>query len=76
MSIGPSGDQTFVMWELKRTSEASFRVWPSLNPVRTVGATFEGFVLNAQTDFLSRDDLLNMVASVEVVDPMISRVQR
>jgi hypothetical protein len=47
--------------------EAPFRVWPPLDPVRTVGATFDGFILYAQTDFLSRDDLLEMMASVEVV---------
>jgi hypothetical protein len=37
--------------------------------VRTVGATYDGFALYAQTDYLSRDDLLDMVASVELVDP-------
>jgi hypothetical protein len=38
-----------------------------LDPVRTVGATFDSFLLYVQTDFLSRDDLLDMVASVEGV---------
>jgi hypothetical protein len=61
------GEQTFVMWVLKDGPEAPFRVWPPLDPVRTVGATFDGFILYAQTDFLSRDDLLDMMASVEVV---------
>jgi hypothetical protein len=61
------GEQTFVMWELKHDREASFGVWPLLDPVRTVGATFDGFMLYAQTDFLRRDDLLDMMASVEVV---------
>ena len=36
-----------------------FRVWPELDPMRTLGATSEGFFLYAQTDFLSRDDLLD-----------------
>jgi hypothetical protein len=63
------GEQTFVMWELKHTPEAPFHVWPKLNPVRTVGVTYDGFALYAQTDYLSRDDLLDMMVSVEVVDP-------
>jgi hypothetical protein len=61
------GEQTFVTWVMKDGPEAPFRVWPPLDPVRTVGATFDGFILYAQTDFLSRDDLLDMMASVEVV---------
>jgi hypothetical protein len=44
------GEQTFVMWELKHTPEAPFHVWPNLNPVRTFGATYDGFALYAQTD--------------------------
>lgn len=61
------GEQTFVMWDLKHAREAPFGVWPLLDPVRTVGASFDGFNLYAQTDFLSRDDLLDMMVSVEVV---------
>jgi hypothetical protein len=61
------GEQTAVMWDLKHAREAPFRVWIPLDPVRTVGATFDGFFLYVQTDFLSRDDLLDMMASVEVV---------
>jgi hypothetical protein len=61
------GEQTFVMRALKDRPEARFRVWPPLDPVRTVGATFDSFILYVQTDFLSRDDLLEMVSSVEVV---------
>jgi hypothetical protein len=61
------GEQTFVMWDLEHAREAPLRVWPLLDPVRTVGASFDGFYLYAQTDFLSRDDLLDMMASVEVV---------
>jgi hypothetical protein len=57
------------MGELKHTSKAPFHVWPNLNPVRTVGATYEGFAPYAQTDYLSRDDLLDMMLSVEVIDP-------
>jgi hypothetical protein len=59
------GGETFVMWVLEHAREAPLSVWPLLDPVRTVAATFESFVLYAQTDFLSRDDLLEMVASVE-----------
>jgi hypothetical protein len=40
----------------------------NLNPVGTVGATYDGFALYAQTDYLS-PDLLDMMVSVEVVDP-------
>jgi hypothetical protein len=61
------GEQVFVMWDLKQTRDPPFGVWPLLVPVRTVGVTFDGFMLYAQTDFLSRDDLLDMMASVEVV---------
>ena len=60
-------DQTFVLWVLEHPSEPPFRVWPLLDPVRTVGATFDSFLLYVQTDFLSRDDLLDLVASVEEV---------
>ena len=63
------GKQTFVMWELKHTPEAPFHVWPNLNAVRTFGATYDGFAHYAQTDYLSRDDLLDMMVFVEVVDP-------
>jgi hypothetical protein len=38
------GGQTFVMWVLRDGPEAPFRVWPPLDPVRTVGATFDGFI--------------------------------
>ena len=55
------------MWDLKQTGEAPFGVWPLLDPVRTVRATFDGFYLYAQTDFLSRNDLLDMMASVEMI---------
>jgi hypothetical protein len=61
------GEQTFVSWVLEHPGEASFTVWPLLNPVRTVGATFDSFLLFMQTDFLSRDDLVEIVASVEEV---------
>jgi hypothetical protein len=60
-------DQTFVMWVLTHPRESSFRVWPPLDPLETVAVTFEDFNLYAQTDFLGRDDLLEMVASVDVV---------
>lgn len=56
-----------MLWVLEHPSEPPFRVWPLLDPVRTVGATFDSFLLYVQTDFLSRDDLLDMVASVEGV---------
>jgi hypothetical protein len=61
------GDETFVMWALEHAAEPPFTVWHELDPVRTLGATFEGFYLYMQTDFLSRDDLLDMMASIEVV---------
>jgi hypothetical protein len=61
-------EQTFVMWVPEHARQTPFSVWPLLDPVRTVAATFESFVLYAQTDFLSRDDLLEMVASVEELD--------
>ncbi len=63
----PLGEQTFVMWVLEHAGEPPFRVLPLLDSVRTVGATFDSFLLYVQTDFLSRDDLLEMVASVEEV---------
>jgi len=63
------GSQTFVIWDLKHDLEAPFRVWPLLDPVRTVGASFDSFLLYAQTDFFSGDDLLDMMASVEVIGP-------
>lgn len=61
------GDQTFVSWVLEHPGEPLFRVWPLLDPVRTVGATFEGFLIYMQTDFLGRDDLVELMASVEEV---------
>jgi len=47
------GEQTAVMRDRKHAREAPFRVRIPLDPVRTVGATFDGFFLYAQTDFLS-----------------------
>ena len=60
------GDETFVSWILEHTGELRFTVWPLLDPVRTVGATFDGFLLFMQTDFLSEDDLVEIAASVEL----------
>jgi hypothetical protein len=61
------GEQTFVLWVLEHPGEHPFTVWPLLDPVRTVGATFDSSTLYMQTDFLGRDDLLEMVASIEEV---------
>ena len=60
------GEETFVFWALEHAGEPPFKVWPELDPIRTLGATSEGFYLYMQTDFLSRDDLLDIMASVEV----------
>jgi hypothetical protein len=61
------GNETFVLRALEHAGDPPFTVWPELHPIRTLGATFEGFYLCMQTDFLSRDDLLDTIASVEVV---------
>ena len=61
----PRGDQTFVSWTLEHTDELRFTVWPLLDPVRTVSATFDGFLLFMQTDFLSEDELVEIATSVE-----------
>jgi hypothetical protein len=61
------GQETFVFWALEHAAEPPFTVWHELDPIRTLGGTSEGFYLYMQTDFLSRDDLLDTMASVEVV---------
>jgi hypothetical protein len=61
------GDETFVLWALEHAGEPPFTVWHELNPIRTLGATFEGFYLYMQTDFLSQDDLVDAITSVEVL---------
>jgi hypothetical protein len=61
------GEETFVFWALEHAAEPPFTVWHELDPIRTLGGTSEGFYLYMQTDFLSRDDLLDTLASVEVV---------
>jgi hypothetical protein len=61
------GKETFVMWALEHAGDPPFTVWPQLHPIRTLGATFEGFYLYMQTDFLGRNDVLDTMASVEVV---------
>ncbi len=47
----------------------TFTVWPELNPIRTLGATFEGFYLYMQTDFLGQDDLVEAMTSIEAIGP-------
>jgi hypothetical protein len=58
---------TFVLWALEHAGEPPFKVWPELDPIRTLGATFEGFHLYMQTDFLSQDDLVEAMTSIEAV---------
>jgi len=63
------GEQTFVSWALEHAGEPPFTVWPELNPIRTLGATFEGFYLYMQTNFLGQDDLVEAMTSIEAIGP-------
>jgi hypothetical protein len=58
-----------VFWALEHAAEPPFTVWHELDPIRTLGGTSEGFYLYMQTDFLSRDDLLDY--SIAQIDELI-----
>jgi hypothetical protein len=63
------GEETFVLWALEQAGGPPFTVWPEVNPIRTLGATFEGFYLYMQTDFLGHDDLVDAMTSIEAIGP-------
>jgi hypothetical protein len=63
------GEETFVLWALEHAGGPPFTVWPEVNPIRTLGATFEGFYLYVQTDFLGHDDLVDAMTSIEAIGP-------